>query len=337
MTDPPQDFWLQQNALAPLLTLPAIAGHEGSGRILSIGSAVSDKSLKPGDAVLLSFTACGSCTECTHSSSSPPNFSRCAAFAPLNISGSRRADGSSPATLAADGKPVVAQFFGHSSFSRVSAVHELCVVKCPREEDLAMYAPMGCGYQTGAGTVLNVLKPGEGHTVVVFGAGSVGCAAIMAAASVPVKQLIAVDVVERKLALAKEVGATDVLDSSKCEVGGVVEEIKKLTGGRGVDYAIDTTGVSAVVEQMLDCLAYGGTAASVGVPPRGDTIMVGSGSFFSGKKTWVAVAEGDAHPPEVRQTYPRVVVVKELRVAMLTRDTVHPPTDRASQARKVSG
>lgn len=197
---------------------------------------------------------------------------------------------------------MAAQFFGHSSFARVSAVHELCVVRCPREEDLALYAPMGCGYQTGAGTVLNVLKPGAGQTVVVFGAGSVGCAAIMAAASVPVKQLIAVDVVGRKLELAKEVGATDVLDSSKC-AGGVVEEIKKLTGGRGVDFAIDTTGVSAVVEQMLDCLAYGGTAASVGVPPREDKITVGAGAFFSGKKTWVAVAEGDSHPPEVRTAY----------------------------------
>jgi Zn-dependent alcohol dehydrogenase len=219
-----------------------------------------------------------------------------------NLSGIRRADGTSPAKLL-DGRPVRSQFFGQSSFARFSAVHEKCVVKCSSPADLAIYSPMGCGYQTGAGAIFNVLKPRPHQTVAVFGAGSVGFAAIMAAATIPAKQVIAIDIVESKLALAKELGATHTIDSSILQ-GCIVEEVKKLTGGLGVDFAIETTGVGSVAEKMLDCLAYGGTAAQIGAPPRGDKISVDVGGFMVGKKTWVTVVEGDSYPPEVRT--PRV-------------------------------
>jgi Zn-dependent alcohol dehydrogenase len=160
---------------------------------------------------------------------------------------------------------------------------------------MAIYAPMGCGYQTGAGTILNIFKPKPGQTVAVFGAGSVGFAVIMAAATIPAKQIIAIDIVEKKLALAKELGATHVINSSTIQCS-IVDELKRLTGGLGVDFAVDTTGV---VEKMLDCLAYSGTAASVGAPPREEKISVDVGLFFGYKKTWISVAEGDSHPPEV--------------------------------------
>ncbi|KAK4149091.1 chaperonin 10-like protein [Chaetomidium leptoderma] len=284
------DFYLQEGSLGGLLEFPAIAGHEGAGIVRAIGANVKDKSLRIGDPVLLSFAACGACGSCRES-----QFSRCIDFPSLNLSGIRRADGTSPATLS-DGRPVRSQFFGQSSFSRISVVHEYCVIKCLYPDDLAIYSPMGCGYQTGAGTVLNVLKPKPDQTVAVFGAGSVGFAAIMAAATIPVKQIIAVDIVYQKLALAKELGATHTIDSSKIG-GSIVDEIKNMTGGQGVDFAIDTTGVPSVVEKMLECLIYGGTAASVGAPPP-EKISVDVGAFFGGKKSWVSVAEGDSHPPE---------------------------------------
>ncbi|AEO68462.1 uncharacterized protein THITE_2118006 [Thermothielavioides terrestris NRRL 8126] len=284
------DFWVQQGNLADVMGFPAIAGHEGAGIVRAIGSDVKNKSLQVGDAVLLSFTACGDCDDCKH------NYSRCRMFGPLNLTGTRRQDGTSPTKLL-DGRPVRSQFFGQSSFSRFTAAHELCVVKCPSPEDLAIYSPMGCGYQTGAGTILNVLKPRPDQTVAVFGAGSVGFAAIMTAASIPAKQVIAIDIVEQKLALARELGATHTINTAAIQ-GSVVDEVMKLTGGKGVDFAVDTTGVSAVVEKMLDCLAYAGTAASVGAPPRADKITVNVGSFFAEKKNWLAIAEGDSHPPE---------------------------------------
>lgn len=284
-----KDFLVQQGLLTEL---PAIAGHEGAGIIRAIGSEVKDKSLQIGDPVLLSFTACGGCSPCKGS-----NFSRCTDFGSLNLGGVVRPDGSSPARLL-DGRPVRGQFFGQSSFSRFTVAHEFSVVKCPHPEDMAIYSPMGCGYQTGAGTILNVLKPGPEQTVAVFGAGSVGFSAIMAAASIPVKQIIAIDIVDQKLELAKGLGATHTINSATIK-GSVVDEVNKLTGGKGVDFVIDTTGVSAVVEKMLDCLAYAGTAASVGAPPRADKITVNVGSFFAGQKKWLAITEGDSHPPEV--------------------------------------
>ncbi|KAK3306174.1 chaperonin 10-like protein [Chaetomium strumarium] len=288
------DFYLQEGSLGALLEFPAIAGHEGAGIIRAIGSQVTDKSLQVGDPVLLSFTACGECGHCVKDR----NFSRCSAFPALNLTATPRPDRSSPAKLLLDGQPVRSQFFGQSSFSRFSAVRENCVVKCPYPDDMALYAPMGCGYQTGAGTILNVLKPKPDQTVAVFGAGSVGFAAIMAAASIPVKQIIAIDIVEQKLALAKELGATQTINSSKLQGGGVVAAIKSVTGGQGVDFAVDTTGVAAVIEKMLMCLSFGGTAASVGAPPREANINVNPGAFFAGMNKWVTVSEGDSHPPE---------------------------------------
>ncbi|KAK4101274.1 NAD(P)-binding protein [Parathielavia hyrcaniae] len=285
------DLLLQHGGLAPLIDFPAIGGHEGAGIIRAIGSQVKDKSLQLGDPVLLSFAACGNCGSCRDD-----QFSRCPSFPSLNLTGICRKDGSTPAMLS-DGRPVRSQFFGQSSFSRVSVAHETCVVKCPYPDDMTIYSPMGCGYQTGAGTILNVLKPRPDQTVAVFGAGSVGVAAILAAASIPVKQIVAVDVVERKLALAQELGATHTINSSKIK-RSLADEVKNVTGGLGVDFSIDTTGVSKVIEQMLNCLAYGGTAASVGAPPMDDKITVGSGSFFAEKKMWVGVTEGESHPPE---------------------------------------
>ncbi|KAK4120571.1 NAD(P)-binding protein [Parathielavia appendiculata] len=233
------DLLLQQGGLAPFLDFPAIARHEGAGGYI----------LRVGDHALLSFAACGDCGSCRDD-----KFSSCSSFPSLNLSGICRADGSSPAKLS-DGRPVRSHFFGQSSHSRMSVVHETCV--------------------TGAGTILNFLNPRSDQTVAVFGAGSVGFAAILAAAGILIRQ-----------------------------IGSLAAEVKNATGGLGVDFAVDTTGVSAVVEQMLDCLAYSGTAASVGSPPKDDMINVGSGSFFAGKKTWVSIAEGDSDPPEVVATPP---------------------------------
>ncbi|KAK3299533.1 chaperonin 10-like protein [Chaetomium fimeti] len=285
------DFYLQQGGFGPLVEFPAIAGHEGAGIVRAIGSSVKDKSLQVGDSVLLSFAACGECIYCQGD-----QFSRCTQFVPLNLTGIRRPDGTTPAKLL-DGRPVRSQFFGQSSFSRISAVHENCLVKCPYPQDMAIYSPMGCGYQTGAGTILNIFKPKANQTIAVFGAGSVGFAAMMAAATVPGMQIIAIDIVEKKLALAKELGATHVINSLTIQ-DSVVDEIKNITGGQGVDFAVDTTGVSSVVEKMLDCLGYSGTAASIGAPPREEKISVDVGAFFAYKKTWISVAEGDSHPPE---------------------------------------
>lgn len=287
---------LKNGLLGGLLSFPAIAGHEGAGVIRALGSEVKDKSLSIGDSVLLSFASCGDCQLCKEH-----KCTKCDSWPLINLSATRWPDGTSPSKLL-DGRPVGSQFFGQSSFARFSAVNERCVVKCDYPEDLAIYAPMGCGYQTGAGTVLNILKPKPYQTIAIFGVGSVGFAALMAAAAISVKCIIAIDVVEQKLELAKELGATHTIDSSKPGLD-IIKEIKEVTGGRGVDFAVDATGIPSVIEKMLDCLALGGTAASIGAPPP-VKISVDVGAFFTGAKSWVGVVEGDSYAPEVVPSYP---------------------------------
>ncbi|KAK4204556.1 chaperonin 10-like protein [Triangularia verruculosa] len=285
------DFLLRTGHL-PNVTYPCIPGHEGAGKILAIGPAVKDRSLQIGDNVLLSFTSCDDCHHCLKQSPT----TKCKLMPPLNL-GCVRHDGTAAYKLS-DGTPVSGHFFGQSSFAKIAVVHELSVVKTQlTEEEMALYAPMGCGYQTGAGTIMEVLKPEKGDTVVVFGMGSVGFAALMAAALIlGVETVIAVDLVQEKLNLAREFGAACTINGG--DTTDVVAEIMKITGGKGVDFAVDTTGVGKVVQDMIACLGQGGTAASVGAPPPGVKIEVDAGMFFAMSKKWIGVVEGEVWPAE---------------------------------------
>ncbi|KAK3186355.1 hypothetical protein K4F52_004893 [Lecanicillium sp. MT-2017a] len=146
-------IFLQQRLL-PMVNFPAIFGHEGAGTILALGSSVKNTFLKVGDAVLLSFNTCGPCNACT---TGHPAF--CHRHPEVNHNAVRITDRSTPARLQ-DGKAVRSQYFGQSSFAKMSVVNEKCVMKCPDayEDQMYIYCAMGCGFQTGAGTVLNVLK-----------------------------------------------------------------------------------------------------------------------------------------------------------------------------------
>lgn len=191
--------------------------------------------------------------------------------------------------LSKDGQPL-STFFGQSSFGTFAIAHERNVVKVDKDVDLALLGPLGCGIQTGAGTVLNKMKPEFGSTIAIYGAGAVGLSAIMAAKIVGCKTIIAVDVHDSRLELAKELGATHTFNGTKVDV---VKEIKELTNG-GTKYAVDTTGVPPVVRQCLQALRPLGTAAIVGVTPEMN-IDVHNDIMAEGK-TMMGVIEGDAVP-----------------------------------------
>ncbi|KAF2635188.1 NAD(P)-binding protein [Massarina eburnea CBS 473.64] len=284
------DIVLQQGLL-PMVDFPAIFGHEGAGYIRALGSSVTNKSLKIGDPVLLSFNTCGTCKPCK---TSHPAF--CTTHAAVNHNAVRISDRSTPARLP-DGTSVRSQYFGHSSFAKMSVVNEKCVVKCAgmSEDMMAMYAPIGCGFQTGAGTVLNVLKPGREDSIVVFGLGSVGLTALMAAKYIDAGTIIAVDIVQGKLDMGKELGATHLVNSR--ETKDIVQYIKEMTNG-GAAYAIDCTGLLSVIEDMIECLAPLGTAALVGVPPSGKKIQIDPLTFLLDNKKLIGVIEGDSNPVE---------------------------------------
>ncbi len=182
------------------IPLPAVFGHEGSGVVEKVGSRVTK--VKPGDHVVMSFRSCGVCSSCMKGL--PAN---CLDFFKLNFAG-LRADGSP--TMKKGGETIHASFFSQSSFASYALASERNVVKVRNDVPLELLGPMGCGIQTGAGGVINSLKARPGSSIAVFGAGSVGLSAIMAAAASGLTTVIAVDVKGERLDLALKMGATHV-------------------------------------------------------------------------------------------------------------------------------
>lgn len=263
--------------------LPLVLGHEGAGVVEAVGSGVTK--VAPGDKVVLSFASCQKCASCL---SGHPAY--CAEFAARNVAGSRP-DGTN--ALHGDGD-VHGFFFSQSSFATYAIAVESNVVKVAPDTDLSIVGPLGCGIQTGAGTVLNRLKPEAGSSLVVFGAGAVGLAALMAAKVAGATKIIAVDLVDDRLALATELGATHTLNGGTTDV---VDEIRRITGG-GANYSVDTTAVTAVVRQAVDALAPKGTAAVLGFGTAGTEIRVDMLEFLMTGRTITGVTEGDARPDE---------------------------------------
>ena len=178
--------------------LPAVLGHEGAGVVERVGEGVSK--VQPGDHVVLSFASCGECTNCL---SGWPTY--CLNFYDQNFGGSRP-DGSN--ALSKDGDAVHGRFFGQSSFASYSVAAERSVVKVREDAPLELLGPLGCGVQSGAGGVLNILRPTPGTSIAVFGTGAVGMSAIMAASIAGCTIIISIDVKASRMELARELGAT---------------------------------------------------------------------------------------------------------------------------------
>lgn len=141
---------------------------------------------------------------------------------------------------------------------------------------------------------MNVLKPTPSDSIVVFGLGTVGLTAVMGAKYLGVKQIIAVDIQPSKFTVAKEVGATHTVNSK--DVPDIAAHIKELTNGAGANFAVDCSGVPVVIENMINCLAMFGTAATVGVAPTGAKISIDPLQFLLYSKQYIGVREGDSVP-----------------------------------------
>ncbi|KAI0174366.1 alcohol dehydrogenase [Pestalotiopsis sp. NC0098] len=272
---------------------PAVLGHEGAGVVLSVGRNVEN--VQKGDKVLLSFAHCETCAQCT--SGHPAH---CESWVPLNFGG-KRTDGSS--TLSLKGtqgeQPLYSSFFGQSSFARVVAVKKSSLVKVDPSTDLALFSPLGCGFQTGAGAVLNTLDVQPGSTVAVFGAGAVGMSAIMAAKIRDARRIIAIDLMQTRLDLAQKLGATDTILGNEPEI---LARIREICPPNGVDYALDCTGVPAVVGTMIEALGIRGKAVSVGAPSPGKKVDIDIFAHLIHGKQYSGCCEGDSLPKELIQT-----------------------------------
>jgi len=262
------------------IPLPAVLGHEGAGVVERVGPAVTE--LVPGDHVVLTVINCGKCNNCLGGS---PTY--CEQMMQLNFSG-RRLDGS--ALIRRGEEEVSGGFFGQSSFATFALATERNAVKVPKDIDLSLLGPLGCGIQTGAGTVFNTLRPEIGSSIVIFGVGAVGLSAIMAARVAGCTSIIAVDLHANRLELARELGATHVIDPL---AGDIVQAVRAIGGG--VNYAIDTSANTTVIRQAVDCLLPMGRCTMVGVSRPGAEVTVPVMSLFFGQTLGGAV-EGNAVP-----------------------------------------
>lgn len=263
--------------------LPAILGHEGSGVVERVGRNVTK--VAPGDHVVLTFASCGACANCLRGRSG-----YCTEFFGRNFSGARP-DGSSPCATC-DGERVSAYFFAQSSFAGYALASERNVVKVADDVPIELMGPLGCGIQTGAGAVINALKPDAGSSIAVFGAGSVGLSAIMAARVAGCATIIAVDLSAPRRTLALELGASHALAP---RANDPVAAIRDIVSGGGVQWSLECTGLPAVARQAVDCLRLTGVCGLVGVAPLGTDIHLDMNGILFGR-TVRGIIEGDGVP-----------------------------------------
>ena len=245
---------------------PAVLGHEAAGIVEDVGDQVTY--VKPGDHVIACLSVfCGHCEQCL---TGHPN--RCS-------NPETRRGRNDPPRLSQNGNPVN-QFINISSFAEKMLLHENAVVKIREDMPLEAAALIGCGVMTGVGAALNTAKVEPGSTVAVFGAGGVGLAALQGARIAGARQIIAVDVVESKLATARELGATHSVDASS---GDPVAKIREMTNG-GVDYSFEAIGLKTAAAQAFECLNVGGTATVIGMIPIGEKVEIDAKLLLSERK-----------------------------------------------------
>ena len=263
--------------------LPAVLGHEGCGVVEAVGPEVAE--FKVGDKVGLSFGFCGHCHNCLTS-----HQHACENINAINFGGVQPDGTTRLSTL--DGKPL-STFFGQSSFASHVVVNEASAVKVEYDEiDLALTGPMGCGIQTGAGAVLNRLRPEFGSSIAVFGCGTVGMSAIMGAKIAGCEKIIAVGGNPNSLKLAMELGATHTINRK--EEQDIVGKIKNEITLGGVNYAIDTSGVPDFVKNALASCRVMGPAVVLGA--TGDVTFNIQQELMGDAKSLIGIVEGDAIP-----------------------------------------
>ncbi|KYK44751.1 geraniol dehydrogenase [Bradyrhizobium liaoningense] len=262
--------------------LPVVLGHEGAGVVEAVGATVTK--VKPGDHVVMTFNSCGACPSCQDHAAS-----YCHEFFSRNFFGAR-ADGSS--ALSTDGDRINGNFFGQSSFATHAICHQVNVVKVATDVPLELLGPLACGVQTGAGAVINTLKISAGKSFAVFGSGSVGLSALMAAHVVGATTIIAVDTNPTRLDFAKSLGATHVIDPRQANA---IEEIMRITG-TGVNFALDTTGLPAVIRNAVESLGARGACGILGASGPGAEIVLNEMHFMSAGRRLIGLVEGDSNP-----------------------------------------
>jgi S-(hydroxymethyl)mycothiol dehydrogenase len=260
------------------MRFPILLGHEGAGVVEEVGRDVT--SVAPGDRVVVAWRApCGECPQCRRGD-------------PRRCSNQLRAK--RRLHRAADGV-VLTPLLRCGTLAEYAVVHEACAVKVPEELPVEQAALLACGFSTGAGAALWSTPVRESSTVAVIGCGGVGLAVIQGAKLAGAERIIGVDVAREKLATARFLGVTDVVDASVVEA---VEAVRELTGG-GVEFAFSAIGAPSGLDQAIRMCAYAGKATLVGMPKPGTKLNVDLATDIFGPRPTIAVTHGgDTIPQE---------------------------------------
>lgn len=261
--------------------LPSVFGHEGAGVVEAVGARVTK--VKPGDHVTMSWMCCGTCPSCKAG-----NDPYCHNFLPLNFSGARP-DGTT--TLRQGERVIHGNFFGQSAFAEYALADERNVVKVPKDVPLEILGPLGCGVMTGAGAVMNTFHPKPGSSIAIFGMGTVGTSALLAAVVCGCSTIVAVDIHDERLELARQLGATHTVNSSQTDP---VATILDITGG-GPNFSLECVGNPAVFRQAVDILPILGVCGLIGVVAPGTQVSLNMDLIMNGRMVR-GIIEGDAIP-----------------------------------------
>ena len=264
------------------IPFPVILGHEGSGIVEKIGPNV--KNLKPGDAVILAPYSCGKCEYCL---SGHP--AECIHMYSGNFLG-HYSDGKTR-HIDSDGSSI-SSLFCQSAFASHAITNERNAIKIDATGiDLAILGPLSCGIQPGAGAVLNIIKPEPGTSFAVFGCGAVGLAAVMAAKLAGCTVVIGIDVNNGRLETAKELGCTHVINGK--DITDLTAEIMGISGG--INSALDTTGIPAIINAGIDALKpFGAMAFCAAMKQKTFEVSL---SIRTDSKKLIGVTEGDSNYP----------------------------------------
>lgn len=244
-----------------------------------------------GDPVLLSYAFCDTCSTCKGG-----HHSHCPEFVALNFAGQY------PIFKSKDGTDISGCFFGQSSFANLSIVKSCSVVNVKDivhdKEELRLFSPLGCGIQTGSGSVVNAGKAGPDDVILVMGLGGVGLSAIMTAKIQGCRMIIGLDRVESRLALAKELGATHTINGGTLGDKSLVDAVREVAEGQGPTVVIETTGAPPLVNAAIQFTRSCGRIVQVGTTPFDFQPALCAFDFMVAGKQYIGAVEGQVYPPK---------------------------------------
>jgi alcohol dehydrogenase len=251
--------------------LPMVLGHEAAGVVAEVGEGVTD--LRPGDHVVLVFVpSCGHCAPCSEGRPAlcEPGFA--ANSTGTLLGGARR--------LSRNGTPIN-HLLGCASFAEYATVSRRSLVKIDKSLPLAEAALFGCAVMTGVGAVVNTAQIRAGASTVVVGLGGVGLASVLGAKAAGARQIVAVDLSEEKLSLARSLGATHTFNASEPDC---IEKVREATSG-GAEFAFELAGSARAFESAYKMTRRGGTTVTAGLPPPSATIPLSPLNLVAEERT----------------------------------------------------